>query len=91
MAIDNRFSLLEFETAAELGSLNAKRLADALEMEIQDELHTVLMPAYIRIVQKLNSMGHHLTEYTRTGHQGRFTFEMNLRGWTNALLVLGLQ
>jgi hypothetical protein len=57
--IDDRFSPGEFERAG-YGTMGARKLSRELEEEIQEELDTVLRPAFLKIIEELNSMGHKL-------------------------------
>jgi hypothetical protein len=60
--IDKRFSARSFE-ASGLDTERTRRLADILADEIQQELHKVIEPSFIEIVEKLNAMGHDLKLY----------------------------
>jgi hypothetical protein len=63
MALDTRFSKNSFIEEHERAP-SSRALADALEAEIQEELHEVIMPKLREIVERLNAMGHQLREYT---------------------------
>jgi hypothetical protein len=63
MPIDIRFSKKSF-TAESERDRSAKKLANALEAEIQQELHEVIMPKIVEVVKRLNATGHQLSEYT---------------------------
>jgi hypothetical protein len=63
MAIDTRFSKNSFIEENEQNP-SAVNLVNALEAEIQRELHEIIMPKVHEIVERLNSMGHMLREYT---------------------------
>ena len=63
MPIDIRFSKSSFIEENERDP-SSKNLADALETEIQQELHGIIMPKLYEIVGRLNAMGHQLREYT---------------------------
>ncbi|WP_437632955.1 hypothetical protein [Sorangium sp. So ce854] len=62
MSIDARFALEAFRVAEERGQ--ARELADALQDEILRELHAVVEPAFLEIVEKLRRLGHDLKPYT---------------------------
>ena len=57
--IDDRFSAASFERSG-LDTEAARALASALADEIQQELHTVVLPVFRRIVEMLNALGHDL-------------------------------
>jgi hypothetical protein len=60
--IDERFSATAFERSG-LDSESAKVLCDALEMEIQQLLHSIVSEKLNEIVEQLNTMGHRLRFY----------------------------
>ena len=41
----------------------ARRLADELQADVNEQLHAAVLPAFLKIVDRLNSTGHKLTEY----------------------------
>lgn len=57
--IDNRFSSPEFERRG-VDTQESKRLADDLENEIALEMDRILKIHFLKIIDKLNSMGHDL-------------------------------
>lgn len=61
--IDERFSAKAFQITG-IDSSASKELASLLAEEIQNELHRAIEPAFLAIVEKLNSMGHCLKPYT---------------------------
>jgi hypothetical protein len=63
MPIDNRFSKRAFIEEHERDP-SSRRLADALEAEVQQELHAVIQPKVREVVARLNALGHRLKEYT---------------------------
>lgn len=63
MPIDNRFSKSSFMEEYQRDP-SSRNLSDALEAEIQQEIHEVVMPKMLEIVERLNAMGHQLREYT---------------------------
>jgi hypothetical protein len=60
--IDKRFSSRAFESHG-IDTEGARRLADTLADEIQQELHKVIEPRFMEIVANLNAMGHDLKLY----------------------------
>ena len=60
--INDRFSATVFERAG-YGSAMARHLSKELETEIQEELDSVIGPAMHRVIAKLNSLGHNLSEF----------------------------
>ena len=90
MPIDNRFSknafIEEYQRAP-----SSRNLSDALEAEIQQEVHEVVMPKVLEIVERLNAMGHQLREYT-SPRPGDISFrdEEQTNGGYLSLLRLGL-
>ncbi|XYH97308.1 hypothetical protein ACMHYB_57720 [Sorangium sp. So ce1128] len=64
MSIDTRFALEAFRMAEERGQ--ARKLSDELQDEILRELHAVIEPAFLEIVEKLRRLGHDLKPYTPT-------------------------
>jgi hypothetical protein len=60
--IDERFSASAFE-AHGVDTEEARRLADGLAEEIQQEIYVVIEPKLREIVEKLNAMGHRLKLY----------------------------
>ncbi len=63
MPIDNRFSKEAFIAESER-DLSSRSLANALELEVQDEIHSVVLPKIVDIIRRLNTMGHNLKEFT---------------------------
>jgi hypothetical protein len=57
--IDSRFSVEGFERAR-LETENASGLSRELAEVIQEELDAVLRPAFLKIIEQLNSLGHKL-------------------------------
>jgi hypothetical protein len=41
----------------------ARRLADDLRNDVNEEIHTVVLTAFLNVIEKLNTLGHHLTPY----------------------------
>jgi hypothetical protein len=60
--IDERFSSAAFE-AAGLDTREARKLADALAAEIQNQMHGAILASLQTIVDRLNAMGHELQPY----------------------------
>jgi hypothetical protein len=44
-------------------TLAARQLADELVAEVNAEIHTAVLPVFMRLVKGLNALGHNLTEY----------------------------
>ncbi|SRR6266545_6138520 len=57
--VDERFSALSFGVCG-VDSEGAKKLADSLAEEIQNELHETIQTSFHRIIDRLNAMGHKL-------------------------------
>jgi tRNA U34 5-carboxymethylaminomethyl modifying GTPase MnmE/TrmE len=90
--IDDRFSALAFEQAG-LDTPAARKLADLLEAEIQNDLDPVLERAMDDIVARLNAMGHNLTKElaTKSGAITYYDYEPDSTEWhKNTRLRLGL-
>lgn len=60
--IDERFSSEAFLDAG-LNSDKANRMAETLAEEIQNEMHQVVLPKFLEIIERLNAMGHNLKPY----------------------------
>lgn len=60
--IDERFSADCF-TKCGLNTDVARKLADQLADEIQEEMHRVIREHFLKIIDRLNAMGHSLQEY----------------------------
>jgi len=41
----------------------ARQLADELQADVNEEIHTAVRPAFMKIIERLNAMGHNLTVY----------------------------
>lgn len=57
-----KYSKQEFESRG-LSTPAARKLADELESDVNEELHAALLPAFTNIIEGLNAQGHNLTIY----------------------------
>jgi hypothetical protein len=57
-----KYSKQQFESLGR-NSTAARQLADQLQADVNEELHAVVLPAFLKIVDRLNATGHNLTEY----------------------------
>jgi len=85
--IDDRFSAKAFE-AYGLNSEGAGELACQLAEEVNQELHKVILPKLMEIIDTMNAMGHNLRLYEepkpgdisfRDDSEGAFGYECRLR------------
>jgi hypothetical protein len=60
-----KYSKQQFESLG-LNSPAARRLADELQDDVHAEIHAVVLPAFLKIVERLNAQGHHLEIYDET-------------------------
>jgi hypothetical protein len=60
-----KYSKQHFESLG-LNSPAARRLADELQDDVNAEIHAVVLPAFLNIVQRLNAQGHRLEMYDET-------------------------
>src|SRR5262245_32285419 len=56
-----------------LNSPAARRLADELQNDVNAEIHAVVLPVFLNIVERLNAQGNHLEMYDET-HIGDITY-----------------
>jgi hypothetical protein len=40
-----------------------RKLADDLQNDVNKEIHTAVLTAFLNVIEKLNTLGHHLTPY----------------------------
>ena len=57
-----RYSKQRFESFG-LDTPAARKLADELQIDVNDEIHEAVLSVFQRIVQRLNAQGHLLTPY----------------------------
>ena len=57
-----KYSKEQFESLGR-NSTAAPQLADQLQADVNEELYAVVLPAFLKIVDRLNATGHNLTEY----------------------------
>ena len=60
-----KYSKQQFESFG-LNSPAARKLADELQDDVNAEIHAVVVPAFLNIVERLNGQGHHLEMYDET-------------------------
>ena len=60
-----KYSKQQFESLG-LNSPAARRLADELQDEVNEEIHAAVLPGFLNIVERLNAQGHHLEIYDET-------------------------
>ena len=60
-----KYSKHQFESLG-LDSPGARRLADELQDDVNAEIHAVVLPAFLNIVERLNAQGHRLQMYDQT-------------------------
>ena len=56
-----------------LDTPGARQLADELQDDVNEELHTAVLPAFLNVVERLNAQGHNLTAYDDI-HAGDISF-----------------
>ena len=57
-----RYSKQQFESLG-LNTPAARKLADELQIDVNDEIHEAVLSAFQNVVQRLNARGHSLTPY----------------------------
>ena len=55
-----KYSKQQFELLG-LNNPAARKLADELEVDVNEEIHAAVLPAFMSIVERLNAQGHNLT------------------------------
>ena len=60
-----KYSKQQFESLG-LNSPAARRLADELQDDVNAEIHAVVLPAFLNIIERLNAHGHRLERYDET-------------------------
>ena len=60
-----KYSKEQFESRGR-DSEAARQLADELQADVNEQIHAAVLPVFLDIVERLNSMGHQLTEYDPT-------------------------
>jgi hypothetical protein len=57
-----KYSKQQFDSLGR-NTTGARRLADELQADVNEELHAAVLPAFLKIVDRLNATGHNLTPY----------------------------
>src|SRR5882724_1876740 len=57
-----KYSKEQFESLG-LNTAAARKLADELQDDVNEEIHAAVLPAFLDIVERLNALGHHLEMY----------------------------
>lgn len=57
-----RYSKEQFESLG-LNTLAARKLADELQLDVNEELQAAVLPAFLKIIERLNAQGHNLAAY----------------------------
>jgi hypothetical protein len=60
-----KYSKEQFELLG-LNTAGARKLADELQDDVNAEIHAVVLPAFLNIVERLNAQGHSLEMYDET-------------------------
>jgi hypothetical protein len=55
-----KYSKQQFESLG-LNTPAARKLADELQIDVNDEIHEAVLSAFLGVVQRLNAQGHRLT------------------------------
>jgi len=58
-----KYSKQKFDSRDAVG---ARRLADELQDDVVEEIHNTLYEAILKVVEGLNTQGHHITPYDET-------------------------
>ena len=60
-----KYSKQQFESLG-LNTPAARMLADELQDDVNAEIHAVVLPAFLNIIERLNAQGHRLERYHET-------------------------
>ena len=58
----HKYSKQQFESLGR-DTPAARRLADELQADVNEQIHAAVLPAFIEIIEQLNATGHNLTVY----------------------------